>query len=61
MIRKEKNALVINSKVCFTEASLPSTKCFKKQEISLHQEHTANPKSVSSLHKYKTGTSSTLL
>lgn len=61
-IRKEKNALVINRKVCYTEASLPSTKYFKKQEISSHQEHMANPKSVSSLHDTcKTATSSTLL
>lgn len=62
MIRKEKNALVINRQVCYTEASPPLTKCFKKQEISLHQEHTATPKSVSSLHdECKTATSSTLL
>lgn len=62
MIRKEKNPLFINRKVCYTEASLPSTKRFKKQEISLHQEHMANPKYVSSLHDVcKTATSSTLL
>lgn len=41
---------------------LPSTKRFKKQEISLRQEHMANPKSVSSLYDTcKTAASSTLL
>lgn len=62
MSRKEKNALVINRKVCHTEASLPSTKRFKKHEMLLFQEHTCNPKSVSSLHNVcKTATSSTSL
>lgn len=62
MSRKEKNALVINRKVCHIEASLPSTKRFKKHEMLLFQEHTCNPKSVSSLHNVcKTATSSTSL
>lgn len=50
IVKEKKNAFVVNRKVCYTEASLPSTKHFKKQEISLHQEHMANPKSASILH-----------
>jgi len=59
MTRKEKNALALNRKMCYIEASLPSTEAFQRKN---HQEHMANPKSVSSLHDaYKTEMSSTFL
>lgn len=59
MTRKEKNALALNRKMCYIEASLPSAKCFKGKII---RNTWLTQKSVSSLHDaYKAEMSSTSL